>query len=231
MLKKTAVVSSIVLVICLIAFTALCPIAISDSIKMAQQAAPAYTVLSELLQYSSDNVESVEFLGYWVDLLEVRPSADNKIHVLTDNYRRTPATFTPCLLENGNLQLYCTLESPSIITFLTRENIQRSIIANLNNASVNRIVLELPASVSFVSSASSSRYYYDLSVDERITVLEPEVDEESTTENEQEKPVKPEVEEDPETPAAEDKPANPEASAADTTIEEFASSAPADAAF
>lgn len=228
MLKKTAVVSSIVLVICLIAFTALCPIAISDSVKMAQQAAPAYTVLSELLQYSSDNVESVEFLGYWVDLLEVRPSVDNKIHVLTDNYRRTPATFTPCLLENGNLQLYCTLESPSIITFLTRENIQRSIIANLNNASVNRIVLELPASVSFVSSASSSRYYYNLSIDERITVLEPDDNVESDSNTDQENVLNSEDDENFESSDAEDNLSQTEKS--DLPVVKFDSSSE-DAAF
>lgn len=226
MLKKIAIVSSIVLVVCLIAFTAMFPIAVSDSVKLAQQAAPAYSVLSELMQYSSENVESVELIGSWIDSLEVRPSVDNKIHILTDNYRIPSATFVPYFSENGKLQLHCKIKSSNAISMLTRENIQRSIIASLNDASVNRIILELPASVSFISDPDSSTYYYRLRIDERVNVF----DDEESSEDDEITINAPETEEKPESTVTEKNFENSEETS-NSSVEDMGSSSAANITF
>lgn len=174
MLKKTAVISAVVLAVCLVAFFALSPLAISDSVALAQQAAPSYAVLSELAQYSAENVQAVTLTGCWVDSLEVRPSADNKIHVLTDNYSIASPVFKPRASGDGMLGLYCDFEGPSPITLLTRENIQRLIVAHLNSASLNRIILELPTTVAFDPGEYDTLYHFNLYIDERIKVLETE---------------------------------------------------------
>ncbi|GEM_PF-4597824 len=176
MLKKTAAISAIVLVVCLIAFFALSPLAVSDAVTLAQQAAPAYAVLTELSQYSAENVQAVTLTGSWASSLEVRPSSDDKIHVLTDNYCVASPVFKPRPLNGGTLELYCVFESPSSISLLTRESIQRLIVAHLNNAPLRRIVLELPSTVAFKPGEYGASYYayYNLSIDERVTVLAPE---------------------------------------------------------
>ncbi len=177
MLKRIAAVSAIVLAVCLIAFFALSPLAVSDAVKLAQQSAPAYAVLTELAQYSAENVEVVTLTGSWASSLEVRPSSDNKIHLLTDNYSVATPLFKPRPAGDGTLELYCVFENPSPISLLTRESLQRLLIAHLNNASLRRIVLELPSSVAFKPGEHSPSYYsayYDLLIDERITVLTPE---------------------------------------------------------
>lgn len=176
MLKKTAAISAIVLAVCLIAFFALSPLAVSDAVTLAQQAAPAYAMLTELSQYSAENVQAVTLTGSWASLLEVRPSSDNKIRILTDNYSVASPVFKPRPLSGGMLELYCVFESPSSISLLTRENIQRLIVAHLNNAPLRRIILELPPTVAFKPGEYGASYYayYNLSIDERVTVLVPE---------------------------------------------------------
>lgn len=174
MLKRTAVISALVLAICLIAFFALSPLAISDSVALAQKAAPAYAVLSELTQYNAESTQAVTLTGSWVDSLEVRPSADNKIHILTDNYSISPPVFRPRSTGGGTLELYCFRENPSPITLLTRENIQRLIVAHLNSASINRIILELPTTVAFDPGKYADLYHFNLFIDERVKVLEAE---------------------------------------------------------
>lgn len=176
MLKKTTAISAIILAVCLVAFFALSPLAVSDAVKFAQQAAPAYAVLTELSQYTAENVEAVTLTGSWASSLEVRPSSDDKIHVLTDNYCVASPVFKPRPLSDGRLELYCVFESPSSISLLTRESIQRLIVAHLNNAPLRRIVLELPEHVAFNLGEDKNYYYayYNLSIDERVTVLAPE---------------------------------------------------------
>lgn len=174
MLKKAAAISAIVLAICLIAFFALSPLAISDSVALAQQMAPSYAVMSELSQYSAEDIEAVTLTGYWGNSLEVRPSADNKIRILTDNYSVSPPVFRPRSSDDGTLEVYCIFTTPSPITLLTRENIQRLIVASLNNKSLNRIVLELPASVAFKVGEYDNHYYYNIFIDERVTVFQPD---------------------------------------------------------
>lgn len=174
MLKKTAVISAAVLAVCLVAFFALSPLAISDSVALAQQAAPSYAVLSEISQYSAENIQVLTLSGRWIDSLEVRPSGDNKIHILTDNYSVTSPVFKPRSSGDGTLRLYCAFEDPSPITLLARDNIQRLIIASLNNTSLNKIILELPASVAFDPGEYNERFYHNLFIDERVTVLDTE---------------------------------------------------------
>ncbi len=177
MLKKTAVISAAVLAVCLIAFFALSPLAVSDAVKLAQQAAPSYAVLTELSAYTAENIQAVTLTGSLAEALEVRPSSDNKIHVLTDHYSVAPPVFKARPSGDGTLELYGVFESPSPITLLTRENVQRLIVAHLNNAPLNRIILELPANVAFKRGVYGDQYYYDyynLSIDERVTVLEPQ---------------------------------------------------------
>lgn len=173
MLKKTAVISAVVLVVCLIAFFALSPLAVSDAVALAQQAAPSYAVLTELSQYSAENVQAVTLTGSWASSLEVRPSSDNKIHILTDNYSVASPVFKPRASGDGTLELYCVFEDPPSISLLTRENIQRLIVAHLNNAPLRRIILELPATVAFKPGEYGASYYayYNLFIDERVTVL------------------------------------------------------------
>ena len=172
MLKRTTIISAIVLAACLIAFFALSPLAISDSVILAQQAEPSYAVLSELSQYTAENIKTVTLTGYGIDSLEVRPSADSKIHVLTDNYSIASPTFQPRRSDGGVLELYCSPGGPSPITLLTRENILRVIVAELNNASLNRLILELPSSTAFEPGEYGAIYCNSLFIDERVTVLE-----------------------------------------------------------
>lgn len=175
MLKKIAVISAAVLAVCLIAFFALSPLAVSDAVKLAQQSAPVYAVLTELSQYTTENVEAVTLTGNWTSSLEVRPSSDDKIHILTDNYSIASPVCKPRPLGDGTLELYCVFERPSPISLLTRENVQRLMVAHLNNAPLRRIILELPDTVAFKPGEYGVYYaYYALSIDERVTVLAPE---------------------------------------------------------
>lgn len=173
MLKKMIIISAVILAVCLVAFFALSPLAVSDAVQLAQEAAPSYAVLSELSQYSAENIEAVTLAGYWVNSLEVRLSADQKIHVLTDNYCVYPPIFKSHSAKDGIMELYCSSDNPSPITLLTRENIQRLIVAELNSASLNRIILELPSAVAF-EPGEYGKTYYSLSIDERVKVLEQE---------------------------------------------------------
>lgn len=175
MLKKTAIISAFVLAACLVAFFALSPLAISDSVALAQQAAPTYAVLTEISQYPTESIQVVTLSGRWINSLEVRPSSDSKIHILTDNYNVASPVFRSRPSGDGTLELYCVFEDPSPITLLTRENIQRLIVASLNNTSLNKIILELPVSVAFDPGAYNKRYYGNLSIDERVTVFDSEV--------------------------------------------------------
>lgn len=174
MLKKTAIISAVILAACLVAFFALSPLAISDSVALAQQAAPSYAVLTEISKYSAENIQVVTLSGRWINSLEVRPSSDNKIHILTDNYNVASPVFRSRPSGEGTLELYCAFEDPSPITLLTRENIQRLIVACLNNTSLNKIILELPVSVSFDPGEYNKHYYSNLSIDERVTVFDAE---------------------------------------------------------
>ncbi len=174
MLKKTAIISAVILAVCLVAFFALSPLAISDSVALAQQAAPSYAVLTEISKYSAENIQVVSLSGRWINSLEVRPSSDSKIHIFTDNYNVASPVFRPRPSGDGTLELYCAFEEPSPITLLTRENIQRLIVASLNNTSLNKIILELPVSVAFDPDAYNNQYYGNLSIDERVTVFDSE---------------------------------------------------------
>lgn len=174
MVKRTAAISAIILVICLLLFAAICPLAISDSVKLAQQAAPHYEELQKLFQYSAEGISSVSLVGQWIDSLEVRPSNDNQIHVLTDNYRIFPANITPRVQNGYELELVYTINYPSTLALLTQENIERALTAQLNNTSINKIVLELPASVSFNPSEYGHSGYYLFSFDDRVSILEKE---------------------------------------------------------
>lgn len=173
MLKKTVMISSVILVVCLVAFFALSPLAVSDAVRFAQQSAPAYALLSELSEFSAKNVETVTVVGSWGGSLEVRPSSDDKIHILADNYSVTRPVFKSRPLTDGALEIYCYFEDFSPITLLTRENIQRLIVAHLNNAPHARIVLELPATAAFMAGADR-HHWYGLSIDERVAVAVPE---------------------------------------------------------
>ena len=167
MLKKTAIISAVVLAACLVAFFALSPLAISDSVALAQQAAPSYAVLTEISKYSAENIQVVTLSGRWINSLEVRPSNDNKIHILTDNYNVASPVLRSRPSGDGTLELYCAFEDPSPITLLTRENIQRLIVASLN-----KIILELPVSVAFDPGEYNKHCYGNLSIDERVTVFD-----------------------------------------------------------
>ncbi|KAF5047366.1 hypothetical protein DSECCO2_461130 [anaerobic digester metagenome] len=47
-------------------------------------------------------------------------------------------------------------------------------MAHLNNAPLNRIILELPPTVAFAPGEYGTAYYRSLLIDERVTVLEAE---------------------------------------------------------
>lgn len=181
MLKKTAIISSVILVVCLVAFFGLSPLAISDAVRFAQQSAPTYAVLTELSELSAKDIQTVAMDGGWSGSLEVRPSSDEKIHILSDDYSVTRPVFKPRPLSDGTLEIYCYFEDFSPIAFFTRENIQRLIVAHLNNAPRVRIVLELPATTAFMTE-EDRHYWYDLSIDERVAVAPSESSAEAQTE-------------------------------------------------
>ncbi|MEG1850272.1 MAG: hypothetical protein RR197_06905, partial [Oscillospiraceae bacterium] len=86
MLKRTALVSVAILLLCAIACAALVPIAASDAIAMARLHSEEYLRSVPLLEESAEGIVRVCLSGDWLEQLDVRPSADGKIRFSTDGY-------------------------------------------------------------------------------------------------------------------------------------------------
>lgn len=187
MLKKTAVVSFVLLILFIIIFAALTPLATADMITMMQSGLDEYSAPVELLCEPADGITSVKVAGDWIDDLLVVPSPNGDIHVLTDGFRVFPVEIEPFNDGSGCLQLSFSMNK-NAAKALSRESIVRMVTAELNDRSTNRIILQLPEGVNFISQSHYENTFGGLHVDGSIDIVGwPPCDEEWYNEREEER--------------------------------------------
>lgn len=151
MLKKLMIVSSIVLLVCLMAGAVLTPMAVADTISMADKTSDKYSAVNEQLSISSDGITEVSLEnGRIVEKLVVKPSPDGKIHVYTDGFHEPDTQFTYVVNEE---QQFLTLSNYWRGDYnpwksLTRENILKQIVREFSRRSPY-VELQLPDGVAY----------------------------------------------------------------------------------
>ena len=149
MLKKVAIGSAITLLVCLIVMALLAPKAVADTIDMAEDMKSKYEAVNEQLSVTPDNVAAVTFSGgYGVQLLQVTPSPDHKIHIYTDDFHLPNTQFTYVVDEETGMMAISNYWRGNPWKELTRENILKQIVREFSG-STPYVELQLPEGVAY----------------------------------------------------------------------------------
>lgn len=170
MLKKTAIISFVLMIVFSIVFAALIPLATADMITMADSRNEEFAAESELLSCSAEGVKSVKLNGDRISDLEVTASLDKNIHLITNGYRiREITSLTPTVDENGILVIDIKMNQSSRVNRRV-SSIFRAVMAEIYGNSRNYIRLELPEGVEFISGGSVSCNYGNLDIADNVAV-------------------------------------------------------------